>query len=187
MPVFVTVKSAGLVKALDNVVDNLPKEIKTVNKKTAKRGESIIAKEITGELASITQRDIKKRHIKMRAVGIGFTLIISPTKRFSLKRFKPRQTKRGVSYKISKSKGRTKIKSAFIVNRLGGHVFRRSDNKKMKGKNKAAIIKLHGPSPWGVLAANNRTQTVRKNIQAEQVKQMHARIKYRRLKQSGAI
>lgn len=60
-------------------------------------------------------------------------------KRISLKRFSARQTKTGVSYSVQKGK-RSKLKSAFIAQSLGSHVYKR------KSADRIPLIKLFGPS-----------------------------------------
>lgn len=64
----------------------------------------------------------------------------------SMKRYKPRQTARGVSVKPRKKKPRELLRSAFIAHTVGGHVFRR------RGKNRLPIDRIQGPTAVGVLA-----------------------------------
>lgn len=55
-----------------------------------------------------------------------------------------RRATQGVQYQIMKSGGKRKIRDAFIVDDLGAHVYRRV------GRKRLPIVKLFGPSPWGV-------------------------------------
>jgi len=51
--------------------------------------------------------------------------------RISLSKFGARQTKKGVSFKIKKNKGRGLIRGAFIVNRFNNQVFKRKSKKRL--------------------------------------------------------
>lgn len=175
-----------LVKDLGNVAKNLTKELGIVAWKTAKATERSAAKQITTELAT-TQREVKK-HITKKRRDTESEVTVSKSKRISLKEFKPRQTKAGVSYRISKSTGRNRVDGAFMgpspkasALKLKGHVWKR------KGKARLPIQKLMGPSPWGVLVSGDRVQNVTEETRGELRKQLQDRIRYLRLKQSGVI
>lgn len=68
-------------------------------------------------------------------------------KPIALKEFSARTTRKGVTAKIKKSKGRQVIKGAFIVGSMGGHVFQRV------GKSRGPIEKMWGPSVRGNVEA----------------------------------
>lgn len=122
----------------------------------------------------------------------GVTL--SKTDRIPLKYFGARQTRRGVTYRIAKSTTaaarmrsasrtavaatgmRERIPDAFGPNipRLGGNVFRRT------GRGRLPIVKLHGPSPWGVFVRLKLRKVIRKNAHQYLMDRLERRIKYQK-------
>ena len=183
----VTMDATDAIAALSKVVKNLGKEIQIVNGKTVRRGKSIAAKEVT-QAVSIPQK-VVRRSVKSELVGErSAVLSLEKSKRISLKEFGARQGKKGVSYKIDKASGRKTVVGTFVGPKVGltsvklrGHVFKR------KGKSRLPILKLKGPSPWGVIKKNNRAAAVKKKLQEELRKQMAERLRYQKLKASGAI
>jgi hypothetical protein len=101
----------------------------------------------------IKKKDIDQ-HIKAtRATATPeATVTLDESERLPLKYFGARQTRAGVAYRISKTAGRKVVPDAFGpaggkrpgVAKLGFHVYRRT------GTARLPIIKLYGPSPWGV-------------------------------------
>lgn len=137
-------------KELGRDVNN---ELQIATKKTAKLGQSVVAKEVQSELGgSLTQKEIKKQ-IKYRPYGKnGQQITIPKGRRFSLKRFKPTQNAAGVTYKMRQ---RHTALGAFMgprprkkAGKLNGHVFKRV------GKARLPITKLTSASPWGVMNPN---------------------------------
>lgn len=172
--------ASDLVTSLGNVTTNLRKELRIVSWKVSGKTKSLIAKEVTKELA-VAQK-VVRRHLKAKRVEpTGALVRLEYQARIPLRDYKARQTKKGVSYKISKTKGRSKIASAFIVNKLGNHVFVRS------GKSRLPIRKLYGPSPWGVFVVNKMTADLTPKVKSELTKQLAERLRFKTLKQSGAI
>lgn len=172
------------IKDLDSVTKNLTKELGIVAWKTAKKTKSVAAKEITTELA--TKQSVVKDQITTKRRTTESEVTVKKSKRLSLKEFKPRQTKAGVSYRISKSTGRNRIDGAFMgpspkasALKLKGHVWKR------KGKSRLPIQKLMGPSPWGVLVKGDRVQNVTDETRAELRKQLDRQIRWLRLKNKG--
>lgn len=187
MTVTVQMDSSEVVKSLDNVVKNLSKELGIVAWKTARKGKSLVAKDVTKELA-VTQKVVKKELAAKRIGKTGAEVTIDKSPRIPLRDFKARQIKRGVSYRISKTKGRKTIPGAFQGPRPGqmnvkwrGRVFKRT------GKKRLPIIQLYGPSPWGVIVKNRRIRPIANQLNQELRKQLAERLRYQRLKKSGAI
>lgn len=63
-----------------------------------------------------------------------------PYSPISLKRYGARQVRSGLSVRVLKTGGRKRIKSGFIVDKIGGHSFLRI------GKSRTPIKKLYGPT-----------------------------------------
>ena len=189
----ISVNSAE-VKALKNVLDNNAKAFKkqmaiAVNK-TAANAQKQISKEVGKEVA-VPQKIIRGTiSIKRAKVGVSPTATVTQkqTSRISLREFGARQTKKGASYKISKTQGRKTIAGAFqgpkpgVINvRTKGHVFKRV------GKERLPIQKLMGPSPWGVTVKNKIDEVVVRFSRADLLKQIKERTRFLGLKKSGAI
>jgi hypothetical protein len=111
--------------------------------------------------------------------------------RLPLKHFAARQTKKGVTYTMQ---GKRKlVASAFIVDSIGGHVFARHGAKiamskgRYIGKMKQPIKKLYGPSPLVAALKNKIRRPLQKEANAELRKQIERRIRFIKLKNSGAI
>jgi len=159
---------------------------------TSKKTQGGIAKEVAKELAT-AQKNIKKTiKIKKKADGKDKvpSAVVSQTqtKRIPLRDFGARQTKKGTSYKVSKSKGRKTINGAFQGPKPGvmksswrGRVFKRV------GKARLPIQQLFGASPWGVFVKNDMKKPIVKESKRELIKQIERRIRFMKLKESGAI
>jgi len=182
---------ASLKKAIEGTARTLRKEIRIALNATAKKAKSLTNKEIRTELANITASNIDytmKVHLSDGESDLTASLEVKKTDRLSLRHFKPRQIKAGTSYQISKTKGRRTVVGAFQGPRVGlmkaswrGNAFRRA------GKSRLPIIKLRGPSPWGVMTAGKKTGPSEALIDAELKKQIERRVRFITLKKAGAI
>lgn len=187
MTVTVEMNADEVLRNLAKFVKNLDKEIKIVNGKTARRGKSIIAKEVQKNVA-VKQKDVRK-HIKSMSLGKRSAAVdLENSPRLPLRDFGARQTKAGVSYKIDKSGGRKTIKGSFqgpkpgqVLAKWNGRVFVRD------GKKRTPIRQLFGVSAWGVIRRRDRRKAVGIQIQAELQKQMRERLRYKKLKAEGVI
>lgn len=177
------------VKGLKALVKNIPKELAIVSGKAAKRGKSIIAKAVTTEL-NVTQKVVKNHiAVKTKVQETGASVSLEKSKRISLRNFKAKQNKAGVRYKISKTGGKKTLPGGFmgprpgtLATKLNGGVFKRI------GKKRLPIGKAMGPSPWGVHKKQKQQQTqVKKELRTAYHKAAVKRLKYQRLRKSGAI
>lgn len=181
---------ARIKEAIAGTGRKLRKELAIACNQTANKGKSIIAKQIAKELAT-PQKNIRttiRVSRKAKDTDISATVEVSKTKRLSLKEFGARQTKAGVSYRVSKSKGRKTVAGAFqgpkpgMINvKTKGNVFKRV------GKSRLPIVKLMGPSSWGVFVVGKKQGPSAKEIEAELKKQIDRRIRFIVLKSSGTI
>ena len=179
-----------LAKAARESGRKLPREIATVLNKTATKTKTQMSREVRKELAA-PAKAVNKTITKPRKADpkrLLSSAAINKSKRIPLKEFKARHTKRGVGYKISKRGGRRTIPDAFmgprpgaIAVKLRGHVFRRLQ------KGRKPIIKLYGPSPYGVFRKHSMVHEVTRNIAPVLKNEMERRIKFNVLKASGAI
>lgn len=176
--------------SIENTGKQLRKELAIAVNATAAKSKSIIAKQIGKELA-VAQKDIKTTISQSRRAGeldISATVEVKKEKRLGLNKFGARQTKKGVSYKVSKSKGRSFIQGAFQGPKPGlmkaswkGNVFKRV------GKSRKPIVKLKGPSTWGVFVVGKKIGPSTAETEQELKKQVDRRIRFLLLKQAGTI
>jgi len=160
--------------ALGDYPQRARQQVATAIGRTSRKAVSLVAKDITQYLA-VTQKVVKESIGKPGRVSkdnLNAHVTVRYGRRLSLKRFSPRKKKTGVSYRVSKKKGKETVLGAFmgpnsktIAPRLGGHVFKRL------GKARKPIAKLHGASPWGVIVANRRKgpleQAIRRELKAQ--------------------
>lgn len=183
----------GLQKAIEGTKRSAKKEMAIAVNKTAKKGTGIINKEIRTELAvkkkAIDSVITVKRKANAKAREASASLELKKSKRLALKEFGARQTKAGVSYKISKSKGRSTVPGGFmgprpgaIAVKLNGHAFIRKT-----ADSRSPIRKLWGPSPWGVFTKRGMRRPSTKEIRVELKKQMARRINFIKLKKEGQV
>lgn len=179
-----------LADAVERSGRKLPREISTAVNAAARKTKSIIAKGVTTELA--TRQKTVKQHVSQSRKSVPTKLQaavrLAKSKRIPLKEFKPRQTRAGVSYRISKRTGRATIPGAFQGPRPGlmkaswrGNVFKRV------GKSRLPIVKLFGPSPWGVFVKRKMSRPTAEQARAELMKQLERRIRFNNLKADGTI
>lgn len=178
-------KLAQLERTLRDVPGGLPKALVGAVNDTAQATKRQMADAIYKRIA-IKKRDINP-HIRIRRArraDPSATVSLSETKRLSLKWFGARQPKTGVSgvsYKIERRGGWQRIPGAFISPKLGGHVFKRA------GRERTPIVKLRGPSPWGVFVKADIGKQTEAESMAVLEKKLDQRVKFLLLKHSGAI
>lgn len=152
----------------------IQKEMVIAVNRTAKFEKKQIAKRVSKEVA-IKQKDAKKV-IDVRKAQRGrptAEVNLHKTNRLPLKRFGARQTKSGVSYRISKKGGRQKISNAFGPNigRLGNHVFVRVSKKRKP------IRKLYGVSVAGVYGKHNMIVASKKGLSERLEYELNRRVR----------
>jgi hypothetical protein len=130
---------------------------------TAKHERAFISSQIR-EKVNIKKKDLDKNIHITRATpeNLSALVVLEKTARIPLKYFGAKQTNHGVTYRVAKSGGRSRVPDAFgpDIPRLGGNVFRR------RGQERLPIIKLQGPSAWGVFQKYNMSGIVKEDIQA---------------------
>jgi len=160
--------------------NRLPRELAIAINATAKATSRHMAKEVTQELA-VAQKVVTKtlsQPKKASGTDLKAAVRLSKTGRISLKEFGARQNRQGVSYKISKSKGRGLVPGGFqgpkpgaINTKWKGNAFKRV------GKARLPIQKLMGPSPWGVFVKRGATAKTVEFANRELEKQVQRRIR----------
>ena len=177
------VKLRALTEAVEESGRDLEREIAASINATATKGVSLTAKEVVTVL-KVKQKAVKQQTRKGRRATASFPntkIVLKKSSRIPLKEFGARQTKKGVSYKISKKGKRETITSGFVSNKLGDHVFVRV------GKSRLPLRKPMGPSPWGVFVRQKMKPEVQEQVEVELEKQLDRRINFNKLKASGTI
>lgn len=177
-------------EAIADTGRQLRKELAIAANAAARKGKSVVNKQIRTELV-IKAKDLRptiRMGRKANTDDITTSVSVSKTQRISLREFGARQTRKGVSYRVSKSSGRRTATGAFQgpspkvrLVRWRGHVFTRLK------KTRLPIAKLYGPSAWGVFVVGKKIDPSTEQIQAELVKQVERRIRFILLKKSGEI
>ena len=182
----ITVKSASLASlkaAIEGTTRKLKSELRIAVNATAAKSKSILNKEIRTELALPAKAVNSLIAVKRKASGdnISSTVEVKKSKRPPITQFSHRQTKAGVSAKISKTRPRTVIKSGFKVAKWGGQVVVRT------GKERGPLRTPRGPSPVGVLLKGKKLEPSLAQTEAELIKQVERRVRFITLKKTGAI
>lgn len=199
--IVITLDKASLesaTQALLSIRANLPKEVATAINETAKSGVGKVAEKIFKRI-NIKLSDIKKRvkvFPKANTQSLVAGVNLSKSDRIPLKYFGARQVAEGVAYKIERTGGRKVVPSAFGpdgflggrgargragIARLGFNAFRR------EGKPRLPIVKLHGPSPWGVFVKAGLTEPTAGELRLEATKKLNDRVRFLTLKAQGKI
>ena len=129
---------------------------------------------------------------------------MSADKRLPLKYFGAKQTAKGIAYKIKKGGPRQKLETPKVetttkrgkkkkvkdtsvgyfgpnIARLGNHAFKRTT------RNRLPIVKLHGPSPWGVFTENKMERPAETETANVLDRNIDRRVKMLLLKAAGGI
>jgi hypothetical protein len=169
--------------AIEGTGRKLRKELAVACNATAARCKNIVAKNIGKELA-ISQKVIKTAVSvgrKANEANISTHVDVAKDGRINVGYFGARQTKTGVSYRVSKTAGRVSAPGAFVIRKYDGKVYKR------KGKQRFPITGIYGPSPWGVHVKGKKSVVSAAETQVVLKGQVERRIRFLLLKQSGTI
>ena len=181
---------AELRKQLNDNTKLIKREAATAINATAQMAKRVTNKQIRDELATTKAAVDKAVTISRRANAgqLGATVRLKKEGRLSLRFFGPKQNKRGVSYKISKKQGRQFVAGAFQGPRPGAMKVSWRGNAFVRvGKSRLPIVKLKGPSPWGVIAKKKLEGPTAKQIEQELAKQLDRRIRLLLLRAEGKV
>jgi hypothetical protein len=157
---------------------------------TAKKTKLEIGRDVRSVIAINKKESEAPLKIRTKATADTpkTTVSLAKTKRLGLRHFKARQDKRGVSFKIGKQGGKTRVEGAFqgpqpgVMNtRWKGNAFKRL------GKERLPIIHLRGVSAFGAYVKNKFTQPQLRRINTELSNQMERRIKLNILRAEGLV
>ena len=173
----------ALASAAQSAGKRYERELATVINLVTTRTKKRVSMGIRQELATSAKavNDQLETSTRAKPGALRRTVTIKYSSRIPLKDFGANQKKKGVSYKISKTKGRQTIPSAFIVRLYGDNVFQR------RGKARPVGSAKKGASPWGVFVKRKQARPIRKEVRSELIKEIKRRTKFLNLKASGAI
>ena len=146
-----------LSEAVQAAKKSMPKELAAAINQTVKNHRLRMGRNIR-ETVNLKKKEIESKITIRKATSVvpQARVFLLETAREGLQHFGARQTKSGVSYKISKKKGRGMVLGAFMgpspgtfAPKLYGGVFRRV------GKERLPIVKLYGVSPHGTYRKND--------------------------------
>jgi hypothetical protein len=149
-------------------------------------------KQVRGQMASdLTKSIAMKRGDVVQLISrtnakptlLAANVHMRESERVPLARFGARQTASGVSYKIKKKGGRSRIASAFGPNiaKLNKQVFRRTD------KSRLPLTKLFGPSPAVAFIGEGLEKKTEVDASAMLSKNLNRRVRFLLLKKAGVI
>lgn len=138
---------AAVIAELRGIPSKVNRVLRTAANDTAKTLRSDLSKNIR-ELVNIKKADIDPYLKVTPPQGASVEIRIKEGARIPLRFFGARETKAGVTYKISRRGGRNRIPSAFIVKKFASNVYTR------KSANRGPFLKPRGVSAWGVVGVN---------------------------------
>jgi hypothetical protein len=138
------------------------------------------------------KKDEAEKPISIRASateGSLFAVVqLKKTPRLGMRHFGGKQDKRGVSYKIKKTGGRSRVDGAFSGPKPGvvkmswkGNAFKRT------GKGRLPIVQIKGVSAYGAYVKNNLAAPLVSDIESELMKQINRRINLNILRAEGLV
>lgn len=179
-----------LKKAVGKAGKKFSKELAGAINATSKKTKLQIGRDIRKTVNLKKDEAEKPLKIQTTATEQSLKAVVSlaKTKRLGLRHFGARQDKRGVSFKIAKVGGRSRVDGAFQGPKPGvmkmswkGNAFKRV------GPDRLPIVMLKGVSAYGAYAKNELTGPQLKEIAAELSKQMERRIKLNILRAEGLV
>ena len=180
----------ALRKACGEAKKSFAKELAAGINATAKDVRLKISRDIGSEI-TMPAKDIKDRiSTRDKATAVSPVAVVSLgwKKREGLQYFKARQTKSGVTYKISKKAGRGVVLGAFmgpspgvLAPKLNGGVFKRI------GSARLPITKLRAVSAAGAFVKNKHDAVMPGFIEQKMLAQMERRINLNVLRANGLV
>jgi hypothetical protein len=180
----------ALRKACGEAKKSFAKELAAGINATAKDVRLKISRDIGSEI-TMPAKDIKDRiSTRDKATAVSPVAVVSLgwKKREGLQYFKARQTKSGVTYKISKKGGRGVVLGAFMgpspgtfAPKLHGGVFKRI------GSARLPITKLRAVSAAGAFVKNKHDAVMPGFIEQKMLAQMERRINLNVLRANGLV
>lgn len=178
-----------IARGLGGYSARIPSQLAIAVNATGKKVVTRLSRDVRGELA-MKARDVKKLIAQKKAhkTNLASQVTLKHGSRPSLKRFSPRQTRKGVSYRVSKRGSRKLALGAFMGAKPGqlsvklrGHVYKRVTKKRKP------ITRLDGASAWAAVHKNRLKPPIIVFARKTLKKQIRRRARYLTLKRKGKI
>jgi hypothetical protein len=179
-------------KQLEKALSDTPKEIgkrteRAINKAASKHKTQIAKKlrEFVKVKAAVAKDSITIPRKALAPSRLSTTIKINQTKKIGLNRFGAKQNKKGVRYQVSNTE-KGFIESGFIVDRLGGHVFKRKNpyipnpnrDPSIRSQNRQITAPLRGTTMYNVYTKHKLGKWSNKTIAKELRFQIEQQVKY---------
>lgn len=169
---------------------SITKEVAAAINQVSKKTRLEMGRDIRNTVTLKKDESEKPLSIRSSATAQNLSAVVSlkKTPRLGLRHFGARQTKKGVSYRISKKGKRGFAAGAFQGPRPGlmktswkGNVFKRVS------KGRLPIVQIKGVSAWGAYTENNLAPPQADRVSAELTKQIERRINLNVLRANGLV
>jgi hypothetical protein len=169
---------------------SLTKELAGAINQVAKKTKLEMGRDIRAVVAMKKDESEKPLSVRANATATNLSAVVTlkKTPRLGLRHFGARQDKRGVTYKISKTGGRSRVDGAFQGPKPGvmktswkGNAFKRV------GKGRLPIVQIKGVSAYGAFVKNNLAAPRAAAVTDELHKQMERRINLNVLRANGLV
>lgn len=181
-----------ILRTLEKFSQGLNREVNIALSKVMRKAKSKIAKDVGREL-NLPQKHIKKAIYVKRPNNWTRVLYFNAWRPVFLKQFKARQNSKGASARVMKTAGRVLFPGAFTGNKikgggikpnpkLNGHFFQR-----LSKKSKPFDIIKTDDTPLEIFKRTGQTYKMSLYLHEQLRLELIERIRFNRLKQSGAI
>jgi hypothetical protein len=173
-----------VVAALKDLGENADKQIQIAIGKTAAKVKLAAARKLRESLkvpVKILKKAVRIKRPKNPDMPSA-TIILAYGYPIPLKYFGAKELNKGVTYKIDpKFKRKDLLRDAFIVERYGGNVYKRTT------KQRGPIIRMHGPAPGEVYEKGGVTAVALQTANEELPKQINERLRFLIVKAQGKL
>ena len=179
-----------LIDATTKAKKGFKKELAAAVNQVAKKTRLDMGRQIRATVTLKKDESEKPISVRLNATEANLAAVVrlEKTPRLGLRHFGAKQNKKGVTYKISKTGGRTLALGAFMgpTPKLAkvswkGNAFKRT------GKGRLPIVQITGVSAFGVYVKNNLTKPQVQTVTEELKKQIERRINLNVLRASGLV
>lgn len=179
-----------LIDATTKAKKGFKKELAAAVNQVAKKTRLDMGRQIRATVTLKKDESEKPISVRLNATEANLASVVNlkKTPRLGLRHFGAKQNKKGVTYKIGKTGGRSLAPGAFMGPKPGavktswkGNAFRRT------GKGRLPIVQIKGVSAFGVYVKNNLTKPQVEAVTEELKKQIERRINLNVLRASGLV
>jgi len=175
----IQIDEAAVREGLGDFARRAPQAMAGAINETTAEGKTDLSRAVR-EVLNLSKQSTDRRIeiVKARPNNLAGSVRLSHEKRPGLASFAARETKKGVSYKLTKSSGRASVPSAFIAAKRGQTHLNVFVRKLLGGKlaPRYPLVRLMGLSPWGAITYR---AGVLERIQADAQEALHKNLNQR--------